>query len=141
MELKEKKEINLFQDNIFNVDSEDTEKIPWNKLKIEERVEKINFFFNQEFNIYPSNHSPIEKNQTKSKKINKETVKTILNMVEEGKLILKKEILYDEMNKRISKILVLSKVPHTNFYIYKPKVLSQKEKSKKSAKHKLFRKK
>jgi hypothetical protein len=118
--------------NLFHVEDNDSKKskISWGKLDIDTRVEKLEDFFKLNFN-----------NDNTKKTIDKKTVETLINLAKTGKLKLKKEVQYDETNQRIIKITGLINEQHTNKYIYKSELLTQREKSRKSAKSRLFRKK
>lgn len=105
----------------FNI-IDDVVRIPWTKLKKEERLEKLNDFFNRTHNI-------------------SEDVKNMLvEKVNNDELKLKKEVDYDEINKKIKKLHFLLFDKKSNSYSYKPKEMNKAEKSRKSAKNKLFRK-
>jgi len=116
--------------DVFHVGDGDVERIPWGKLDVETRVQKLKEYFEREFN-----HEGTEKTITKT------TIDMLLEMVEKKQLHLKKEVSYDEINQRVIKLHVLTPEPHTDHYVYKPEKMSRREKSRKSAKTRLFRKK
>lgn len=120
----------LSSENIFNSTEENKVKIPWRCLSNEERINKLNSYFESDFN-----HDKTEKT------IGKTTICMLEELVSKGKLKLKKEIKYDKVNERILEITALVPEPNTDHYIYKPELLVKKQKSKKIAKNILFRKK
>ena len=119
----------VLSSNVFNL-NEDIEKIEWRNLSNEKRIEIINTYFVAEFN-----HS------NSTKKIDTNTISTIIELLLKGKMKSKKEITYDKVNERIIQINALIIEQYTDIYIYKPAILIKKEKSKKIAKNVLFRKK
>jgi hypothetical protein len=64
----------------------------------------------------------------------------ILKKAQNGELHLKKEIEYDRINQRVIKVHVLVPQQHTHHYVYQPDSISQKEKSRRSARNLLMRK-
>ena len=118
--------INLLSSDVFN--SEPTTNVSWRNLTIEKRVEIIKKYFDLEFN-----------HEKTSKTIDKNTMYILTELVLKGKLKLKKEITFDNVNQRIIRINVLVQEKNTDNYIYKPDVLIKKEQSKKIAKSMLFR--
>jgi hypothetical protein len=120
---------NVLSSNVFNL-NEDIEKIEWRNLSNEKRIEIINTYFVAEFN-----------NSNSTKKIDTNTISTIIELLLKGKMKSKKEITYDKVNERIIQINALIIEQYTDIYIYKPAILIKKEKSKKIAKNVLFRKK
>lgn len=118
--------INLLSSDVFN--SEPTTNVSWRNLTIEKRVEIIKKYFDLEFN-----------HEKTSKTIDKNTIYILTELVLKGKLKLKKEITFDNVNQRIIRINVLVQEKNTDNYIYKPDVLIKKEQSKKIAKSMLFR--
>lgn len=120
--------IDLLSADIFHKDDDQRKKVPWNKMSKEERVESLKEYFEREFN-----------NDSSEKTLNKDTIEMLLAEAEKGKLKTKKEVLYDEVNRRVIRLTILSAEPHTDHYIYKPESLTQREKSRKSARNKLFR--
>jgi hypothetical protein len=119
----------VLSSNVFNL-NEDIEKIEWRNLSNEKRIKIINTYFVEEFN-----------NLNSTKKIDTNTISTIIELLLKGKMKSKKEITYDKVNERIIQINALIIEQYTDIYIYKPSVLIKKEKSKKIAKNVLFRKK
>jgi hypothetical protein len=119
----------VLSSNVFNL-NEDIEKIEWRNLSNEKRIEIINTYFVAEFN-----------NSNSTKKIDTNTISTIIELLLKGKMKSKKEITYDKVNERIIQINALIIEQYTDIYIYKPAILIKKEKSKKIAKNVLFRKK
>jgi len=119
----------VLSSNVFNL-NEDIEKIEWRNLSNEKRIEIINTYFVAEFN-----------NSNSTKKIDTNTISTIIELLLKGKMKSKKEITYDKVNERIIQINALIIEQYTDIYIYKPSILIKKEKSKKIAKNVLFRKK
>lgn len=125
------KALNLLSSkNVFNSKDENKKSICWRHLSNEERIEKLNSYFEKEFN-----HDKTEKT------IGKTTMSMLIELVSNGKLKLKKEIKYDRINERILEIYALVPEPNTYYYLYKPDLLVKKTKSKKIAKNVLFRKK
>jgi hypothetical protein len=127
---KEKKtNVDLLQSNIFHTNDPERKVVPWIKLSPDERADKLK--------DYLDNYFPEE-----GKQINNTTKKMLIDMAKEGKLKLKKEIKYDEVNERVVKInVLLPESTHSHNYIYKPETLTKSEKSRKAAKTKLFRRK
>ena len=120
--------VDLLRADVFHISDEKREKIPWIKLEKEARVQKLKEYFEREFN-----------NSDTEKTIDKNTIDMLLDIAGKGQLRLKKEVSYDEVNQRVIKLAVITVEPHTDHYIYKPETLSQREKSRKSARSKLFR--
>jgi hypothetical protein len=120
--------IGVLSEDAFHV-GDDVEKIPWGKLTSDIRSQKLKEYLKNEFN-----HSDTEKT------ISSKDMGIIIDIVEKGKLNHKKEVSYDETNQRIIKLYVLAQEQHGNNYIYKPEKISVRERSKKSAKLRLFRK-
>ena len=90
---------------------------------------KLKEYFEKEFN-----------NKESEKTIDTNTIDMLVAEAEKGKLKTKKEVVYDEVNRRVIRLTILSAEPHTDHYVYKPETLTQREKSRKSARNKLFRK-
>lgn len=126
----EKAEDNFLSTDVFNSQNENEKTIPWRNLTNDERVEILKNYFEVNFN-----------NENTEKTIEQNTIYMIIEQASNGKLKLKKEVTYDKLNKRITKINALVAEQHTDNYVYKPETLIKKEKSKKIAKNTLFRKK
>lgn len=122
--------LNVLSSNVFNLNVDNEKKIPWRSLDNEKRVEILKDFFKNEFN-----------NENTVKTIHNNTINMLIELINKGKLKLKKEIKYDMRNERIIEISALVKEGHSDNYVYKPEILIKKEKSKKIAKTILFRKK
>lgn len=122
--------IDVLLADVFHIGDESIRRVPWGKLSVESRVQKLTEYFDNEFN-----------NDNTEKTISKTTINMLINMADKGQLHLKKQVSYDEINQRVIKILVLTKEPHTENYIYKPEKMSRRDKSRKSARSRLFRKK
>ena len=122
--------VDLLLADVFHVASDNVERVAWGKLDVETRVQKLREYFEREFN-----------NETTDKTIAKSTITMLLDRAQRGELHLKKEVSYDEINQRVIKLSVLTVQPHTDNYVYKPEKMSRREKSRKSAKARLFRKK
>lgn len=121
--------VDLLSADVFHRDDDKQERIPWNKMSKEDRVEKLKEYFEKEFN-----------NKESEKTIDTNTIDMLIAEAEKGKLKTKKEVVYDEVNRRVIRLTILSAEPHTDHYVYKPETLTQREKSRKSARNKLFRK-
>jgi len=100
----------------------------WRHLTPEERAEKLKAYFVAEFN-----HGATRKT------ISKETQELLINLVLGNNLRLKKELDYDRVNQRVGKIHGLVPEPHSHNYVYMPKTISKKDKSRKMARSMLFR--
>lgn len=122
--------IDVLNADVFHKKMDENENTMWRKLTNEERVEKVKEYFQREFN-----HSGTRDTIASS------TQELLLKKVLDGELRLKKEIDYDRINARIIKINVLVPQQHTNHYVYQPSSISQKEKSRRSARNMLMRKK
>lgn len=120
--------LDLLKADVFHVDDEKKDKIHWSKLDIETRVQKIKEYFEREFN-----------NTNTEKTIDKNTIDMLIDIVGKGQLRLKKEISFDEVNQRVIRITAVVAEPHTDHYVYKPETISQREKSRKAARTRLFR--
>ena len=107
-------------ENVFNSTEENKVKTPWRCLANEERIIKLHSYFESEFN-----HAGTEKS------VGKTTICMLEELVNKGKLKLKKEIKYDKVNERIMEITALVPEPNTDHYIYKPELLVKRQKTKK----------
>jgi len=124
-----KEKVNVLSSNVFNSTQKNTERLPWRTLSSEKRLDIFNEYLDSIFS------------KESGKTIDSNTVEMIRGLVVKGKLKLKKEITYDNVNERIIKIHALVPETHTDHYVYKPELLIRREKSKKIAKAVLFRKK
>jgi hypothetical protein len=129
-ERKSPRKIDILKADVFHSNPESVNNPPWRNLEPEDRIEKMNEYFEREFN-----HS----NTVKT--ISKETEEIITELLSNNQLRLKKEIEYDRVNQRVVKLHVIAQEQHTHKYVYRPDSTSQKEKSRKAARSMLFRKK
>jgi hypothetical protein len=121
--------IDVLHADVFNKDMEANENLPWRKLTVEQRAEKLEEFFERDFNHGKTPNT-----------IANSTQSMILKKAQNGELHLKKEIEYDRINQRVIKVHVLVPQQHTHHYVYQPDSISQKEKSRRSARNLLMRK-
>ena len=115
-----------FSNITLNTDIE--KKIPWRNLEIKDRLNYLEEFIQKNFN-----------NDKTEKKINNETIEILKEKIQNNGLKTKKELVFDQVNKRIVKINTLIKC-NNNFYNYKPDLLNKKYNIQKKAKNLLFKK-
>lgn len=100
---------NLINDpDIFNIVSNDKEYKDWKQLTTEEKVAKANEFF-QSTHYLEEGQEPYEE-EVKNK---------LIEIIEEGKLYLKKDIEYDKINQRIAIIPLVKYQLDTKSWIIK----------------------
>jgi len=126
--IPKKENLDLLSSNIFNKEKKETKE--WRFLTNEERIKHIEKYFEKEFN-HPETIKTIDQN----------TKMIIIDLAKKGKMKIKKEVTYDNINERIITIHALIPEQYTDNYVYKPEILIKKEKSKKIARGLLFRKK
>ena len=101
-EIFDQDSISLTQDNIFNLDAEEVERIPWSKMEVEQRVQMV-----EDYLSTAEMRPPIDddaKNQ-------------VIQLVQDGLLKKKTDIKYDEVNKKIVGITILKYDTESNKYI------------------------
>jgi len=118
---------NTFSSISFNNDI--GEKIAWRNLDIKERSVYLDKFIEQNFN------------EESNKKISKETIDFLKKKLQNKGLKTKKELIFDQVNKRIVRINGLIKDKKTNIYIYTPEILNKKNNLQKKVKNLLFKRK
>lgn len=118
---------NTFSSISFNNDI--GEKIAWRNLDIKERSVYLDKFIEQNFN------------EESNKKISKETIDFLKKKLQNKGLKTKKELIFDQVNKRIVRINGLIKDKKTNVYIYTPEILNKKNNLQKKVKNLLFKRK
>ena len=128
--------VNLFSDNLFNTNISENKTTSWRNLTCEERVDIVKQYFTTVFQMKVDENNNI---CFVSENIDIKTINTIVDIVKSGKLRLKKEVVYDPVNKRIINIKAL--VCNNNKYVYDPGVLIKKKNPSKMAKSILFRRK
>lgn len=109
----------MFDKDVFN-SLTDEKYIPWRNLPTEKKLEILDIFFEE----------------NSSKNIEESSILMLRQLVKDGKLKLKKEVKYDEVNKKIISISDLILDDITGNYIYKTNI---KKKEKRNIKNLLFR--
>jgi len=98
---------NLINDpDIFNIVSNDKEYKEWKQLTTEEKLQKLDLFIT-------SRHYDPTNEQTD---YDEEVIEFLKELVQEGKLYLKKDIEYDKINQRIACIPLVKYQPESNTY-------------------------
>jgi len=128
--------VDIFSENLFNKSILENKNMSWRNLTLDERVNSVKQFFTDSFDMKVNSKDEI---CSVSKNIDIKTIKTIIDIVNSGNLRLKKEVVYDNVNKRIISIKALIFNSKKNKYIYNPDFLIKKKNSSKIAKGILFR--
>ena len=131
-------EKNIFSEKLFNKIPDENKNISWRNLSSENRFLIIKEYFTLNFKtIFDKDNKCISHTDN----IEEKTIYEILNIVNSGKLRLKKEVVYDSVNKQVINIKALLYNKKKGLYIYDPSILVKKKNSSKIAKNILFRKK
>ena len=136
--IKKCNRVNIFSGNLFNTVPDENKNISWRNLSSENRFLIVKQYFISNF---ASKFDEDNKCTIHSENIEEKTINEILNIVHSGKLRLKKEVVYDSVNKRVINIKALVYDKKKGMYIYDPSILVKKKNSSKIAKNILFRKK
>ena len=109
--------------NIFNLTTNNTEKITWRQLSIEERCKKLNTYFNNKNESFKEKYDKIY--------YKNEIIDEIIVLTKDKKILYKKHINYDDVKNRVISVNCIKYDEEKDTHIF---IKSKKKKKKLSAK-------